>query len=119
MAYFILLLGIIIIIIFNIIINNNHPPENFPTNKIIIYNFNTSWCTYSIKFQPIWDKFSKLVNNSNIKINDIKCDQEDNIVLCNKYNIPGYPSVVKVTSSGYELYQGPRSVDGLLNFIKT
>jgi hypothetical protein len=39
--------------------------EDFNNTKIKIYNFNTTWCGHSLKFQPIWDSFSKSLDESN------------------------------------------------------
>jgi len=96
--------------------NNNHATDT-NNNKTKIYNFNTSWCGYSVRFQPVWDKFANSFNDSNIDIIDVKCDDDNNKDLCQKYDIPGYPSVVKVTSSNKVIdYEGPRTIEGLINF---
>ena len=88
-------------------------------DKTRIINFNTSWCGYSVRFQPIWDQFSSQVADSNVKVLDVKCDLDENTELCKKYDVPGYPSILKVTASGKVVnYDGPRTVDGLLNFVK-
>jgi thiol-disulfide isomerase/thioredoxin len=88
--------------------------------KLTIYNFNTISCKYSILFQPIWDQFTDNVKDPNIKIIDVKCDNNKNIELCNKFNIEGYPTVVKEDNltNSFVIYNGPRTLDGLMNFIK-
>lgn len=91
------------------------PIKEETMSKPIIYNFNTEWCGYSKKFQPIWDEFSKKMNNS-IKVMDIKCDDDSNKELCNRYDIPGFPSVVLVQNDNVTNYNGPRTVAGLLAF---
>jgi len=99
---------------------NNQLTNNQLTNannKTKIYNFNTSWCGYSVRFQSIWDKFADSLNNPNIDVIDVKCDNDNNKDLCQKYDIPGYPSVIKVTSSNKVIdYEGPRTIEGLINF---
>ena len=88
-------------------------------NKTRIFNFNTSWCGYSVRFQPIWDQFSDKVVDPNVEVLDVKCDLDENSEICKKYDVPGYPSILKVTSSGKIVnYEGPRTVDGLLDFVK-
>lgn len=97
--------------------NNNNNVANNNTNKI--YNFNTAWCGYSVRFQPIWDEFAlNNNNNTNIEIIDVKCDNDNNKELCNKYEVPGFPSVLKVSSNKITLYNGPRTVEGLTKFSK-
>lgn len=97
-------------------LNNSHQNNNHKTK---IYNFNTSWCGYSLKFQPIWNQFYEQVNNPDIEIIDVKCDIQENQNFCKKYEIPGYPSILKETSSGEIIhYKGPRTVESLVNFTK-
>ena len=85
--------------------------------KINIYNFNTSWCGYSRSFQPIWDKFVKTLDPEIYSAKDIKCENDDNKELCNRYNIEGYPTVVMDAIEPL-IYEGPRTVNGLREFLK-
>ena len=94
--------------------------------NMVVYNFNTSWCGWSKKFQPEWNKFSeenskqKINKKFNIKALDIKCDDnEENIKLSNKYNVPGYPYIViDIDGKNPMVYTGERTSSALLNFIK-
>lgn len=97
-------------------INDNIKTSDF-MNNIKLYNFNTSWCGHCVQFQPIWENFVKLNNNINVETFDIKCDDDKNADLCKKYNILGFPSVLKEDSNGVTLYDGPRTEAGLINFI--
>lgn len=85
-------------------------------NKIKLYNFNTKWCGYSVRFQPIWNELTTQNTNKNVEIIDVKCDDPANKELCSKYDIPGFPSVLKVNKNGPEMYDGPRTVEGLMDF---
>ena len=91
-------------------------------NKIKVYNFNTNWCGYSKQFQHIWDEFKKDNTDPDIDIIDVKCDDENNLELCKKYNIPGYPTVLFVKDDKMLEYKGDRTVDDLkkecINFKK-
>jgi thiol-disulfide isomerase/thioredoxin len=80
---------------------------------VTIYNFNTEWCGYSKKFQPIWDDFATTMKNTSINVVDVKCDDEKNKDLCNKYEVKGYPSVIIDKNGSIQEYNGPRTVDGL------
>ena len=96
------------------IINFNQPKLSLET---IIYNFNTSWCGYSVRFQPIWDEFAEVNKNDNVKIIDIKCDKSENEDLCNRYPVEGFPTILKVKDNIVTTYNGPRTVEGLQNFL--
>ena len=89
--------------------------------KIVIYNFNTKWCGWSRAFQPEWDKFMSSVKSSNIEAKDVKCDDDSNSGLCenSKYDIPGFPYVVAEVGDKIIPYNGPRTVDGLTQFVST
>jgi len=99
--------------------SNNTTSNNTSSDKINIYNFNTKSCGYSVRFQPVWDQFSNKINDPNIKIIDVKCDDSKNNDLCNKFDLRGYPTVLKenITTNKVEFYNGPRTVEGLTNFI--
>ena len=62
--------------------------ENFDNTKIKVYNFNTTWCGHSLKFQPIWNSFDKSLEESdNIVAYDVKCDDKKNEKLVEKYYV--------------------------------
>ncbi len=99
-------------------------PFSDTKSKIKIYNFNTSWCGYSVKFQPEWNKFSdtvKLNNNkvdlSNVEAADIKCDDPLNKQMCQDFQISGFPSVVAVVNDSYIPYNGGRTSADIIEFI--
>ena len=93
------------------------------TNRVMkfdktIYNFNTTWCGYSVRFQPIWDEFTEKNKDLNINIIDVKCDDSNNEDLCNLYPVEGFPTVLKVKGDEVVPYTGPRTVEGLEEFSK-
>jgi len=88
-------------------------------SKVKVFNFNTKWCGYSKQFQPIWDSFQKKCNSKkNVEIIDVKCDDKKNENICNKYSVPGYPSILFEKDGKVIDYQGERSVDGLHSQLK-
>lgn len=88
-----------------------------PKDTPIIYNFNTEWCGFSQRFQPIWDNFTNLMSSKNIKVLDVKCDDPNNQQLCKQFNVPGYPFVVLNIDGDLYEYKGPRQVDALVKFV--
>ncbi len=103
---------------------DTRPPKNMilsndvDNNNTLIYNFNTKWCGYSLKFQPTWDKFTENNKNPNVKIIDVKCDKSENDDLCNRYPVEGFPTVLKVKGTTVIPYNGPRSLEGLQEFAQ-
>jgi len=121
-----IILVIVIVFLFNNIQNNSveeTETEKFANNcnNIKIYNFNTSWCGYSTRFQDIWDTFAKKANKiTRVEAIDWKCDEnKDKKMFCDNYkhNIQGYPTVVLEKNNETHEYSGPRTVDGLNDFL--
>ena len=97
--------------------------EDFSSQKnpktLKAYNFNTTWCGYSVRFQPVWDKFQRKMKNKNIEVLDIKCDNHDDPrvkELCGKYNVEGFPTVVFAKGDKAVHYNGERNVKKLEEF---
>lgn len=87
-------------------------------SKITVYNYNTSWCKYSVMFAPEWSKFETLVESlPNITAIDIKCDDEANKEMCDKSGVPGFPSIVIIKDDTKIDYSGPRNAEAILEFI--
>jgi len=122
-------LGLILVVVavsYYVYMNNNK--ENFTSDrKIRVYNFNTSWCGWSKKFQPEWNKFSEQIdsldNKDEYEVKDIKCDDIENDAklkaLTKKYKVQGYPHVVIEGADGQMMtYNGDRTAKALYNHVK-
>lgn len=91
-------------------IYNNNP------SITTIMNFNTDWCGYSKQFQPIWNQFSSNMTGKGIKVQNIKCDKEENAELCQKFKVQGYPTVKLIKDNKEIEYNGDRTVEDLEDF---
>jgi thiol-disulfide isomerase/thioredoxin len=89
--------------------------------KIKVFNFNTSWCGWSRRFQPEWEEFSKRVKSepklSHVDAFDVKCDDDKNESMCEKYEVPGYPFVVVEINGKRTQYNGERTADALVKYV--
>lgn len=89
--------------------------------KIKVFNFNTSWCGWSRRFQPEWDDFSSRVKSdpklSHVDALDVKCDDDKNESICEKYQVPGYPFVVVEIDGKRTQYNGERTANALVKHI--
>ena len=99
-------------------IGNNENETRNNENEIIIYNFNTTWCSHSKNFEPIWNKFSNLLKQyNNVKAIDVKCDLNENINFCSKFNVQTVPMIVISRNNKLTTYNGPRKVEALITEI--
>lgn len=89
--------------------------------KIKVFNFNTSWCGWSNRFQPEWEEFSKRVKSnpklSHVEALDIKCDDDKNKLMCEKYEVPGYPFIIVEINNKRTQYNGERTADALIKHV--
>jgi len=89
--------------------------------KIKIFNFNTSWCGWSKRFQPEWDDFSNRVKTNNalshVDVIDVKCDNNKNELICEEYKVPGYPFIIIENNGERIQYNGERTADALIKHI--
>lgn len=93
---------------------------NSNNSKIKIYNFNTSWCKYSVMFAPEWSKLESMVENDpNIEVIDVKCDDENNDSLCQTFEVPGFPSVVIMKDNTRIDYEGARNAESILEYVRS
>ncbi len=105
----------------NIIISAavNNPVENtvekfagktakIPTLKL----YYTNWCGWSQKFLPVWTQLVK--NVKNIAFVQLDCEKQKS--LCE--GVPGFPYIVLEKNGKKINYNGDRSYDDLVKFLK-
>jgi len=116
---------IIFLIIIMFLIHLINPIEKmtqskYKGKKVIIYNFNTSWCYYSKILMPVWKKLEKhYKNNKYVKVIDVKCEEKQNKKICKKYKIKSYPTIIKVKDGKKIMFKGNRTVKDLIKFIES
>ena len=105
----------------SLVVNENETKkETFANDDMIkVYNFNTTWCGHSVNFQPEWDKFSKNTPKNVVAI-DAKCDDSTSefAILANKFGVRGFPSVGAEKNGDIRQYNGPRTAEGLFDWVK-
>jgi protein disulfide-isomerase A1 len=105
------------------VINDTDDKETFKNSKNVkVYNFNTSWCGWSVKFQPEWKKLEDTVKNDmsldNIQAFDIKCDNPENEAKCKEFEVQGFPTVIIEVDGKRGVYNGPRESDKIIETLK-
>jgi hypothetical protein len=104
--------------------SNNKPLDKFTNvnTPITVYNFDTDWCGYSVRFQPEWKKFENLVKNdtnlAHVTTKNIKCDNSQLMDMCNDYNVPGFPTIIIEYNNNRQQYEGPRSAIKLIETLR-
>ncbi len=98
--------------------------ENSQKNSknVKVYNFNTSWCGWSVRFQPEWKKFEDIVRSDttlkNIEAFDVKCDDPKNEELCKEFEVSGFPTVIIEANGQRGLYKGAREAKEIADTVK-
>jgi thiol-disulfide isomerase/thioredoxin len=112
-AAFILVSIVVIFIIYRFLFK----AELFDSKPTITYYYlkNCGWCK---KFSPVWDQFEKEVKAKNINIIPRKIDASKASSEVAQYNIKGYPHVQLVKGTTVVPFNGERTVQGLLAFVK-
>ena len=88
--------------------------------KVKFVNFNTTWCYWSKKLQPTWEKLEhNAVNDETIEIVDVKCDLKENEELCKREQIEGFPTMKLYVDDEVIDYKGDRSLEDIQNFIES
>ena len=87
--------------------------------KVKFVNYNTTWCYWSKKLQPTWEKLEQnAMNDETIEIVDVKCDLKENEELCKKEQIEGFPTMKLYVDDEVVDYKGDRSLEDIQHFIE-
>jgi protein disulfide-isomerase A1 len=94
--------------------------EKSPEKTLVL--FYADWCGHCKKLEPDWDKTADTVNGRMLKRNvgakEGDCSAKvhaENEELMQKYNIKGFPTIMIFQNGKATPYNGPRTVDDLLN----
>ena len=98
----------------NIDNKSNHSIQSINTIIVLYYG---NYCGHCRNFKPIWDKFKNIMEEEkkHIGVVDIECSGNNN--ECNLPYINGVPTVVLYKDGKHTIYEGPRTVDGLCQFV--
>lgn len=92
------------------------------SKKVKVYNFNTSWCGWSVRFQPEWKKFEDACKTDpalkNVEALDVKCDDPKNEAMCKEFEVAGFPTVIIEANGQRGLYKGPREASEIADTVK-
>ena len=110
---FLLFLGLLFYLSYKFFIQR----EGFEGRKELLL-LHMEGCPHCVKLMPEWKKFVGM-NNTSILPRAVEKDEDRSIVK--KYNVTGFPTILLLDKNGIKLetYEGPRTAEGLLNFLRT
>ena len=87
--------------------------ENFGTPKKMIY-FHMDGCGHCKKFTPVWERFTSQYKG-NVQLEKLERKEAGNML--EKYNVQGFPTVIKIDDQGqHKEFDGERTVEELNKF---
>ena len=97
--------------------NKKSPFEMF-SGGAKLYFFYADWCGYCRKFKPEWEKL-KAEPNLGIELEEVDCSDNKNVpALAKEYNVKGFPTLILVNDGNKVTYEGERSANAIISFIK-
>ncbi len=100
----------------------NTPKRDVPVGKARIYFFYTDWCGFSQKAMPDWEELEKALRETpyfgNTEVTAVRVNCEEDRTTCLLYEVQGYPTIKLETSSLLRDYEGKRTTEALLQFLR-
>ena len=79
--------------------------------------FYAPWCGYCRQMKPIFEAAAEKCTNTTFGIVNGDTECKNGGGPCTTYKVRGYPTVIKFIGNGeYETFQGPRTVQALVEF---
>ena len=122
------ILLVLLVVVVALLCMRKNGAEGFAASKLdhdantemVIVFFKMERCGHCKNFKPTWDKVSKELNNK--KVNGKTCKMEvvdaSNSALTDKYNVRGFPTVLKLEGEKVKEYSGDRSYADVVEFVK-
>jgi thiol-disulfide isomerase/thioredoxin len=100
----------------------NTPKRQVPVGKANIYFFYTDWCGFSQKAMPEWEKLEEKLKATpyfgNTEVKAVRVDAESDRAITLLYEVHGFPTIKLETSSILRDYEGKRTADSLMQFLR-
>jgi hypothetical protein len=98
------------------------PKQQIPVGSANLYFFYTDWCGFSQKAMPEWEKLEQRLKETpmfgNTKVKPIRVDADKDKKTALLYEVDAYPMIKLETSSILREFDGPRTADGLVKFLR-
>ena len=87
-------------------------------NSLLYVVFYSPWCGHCHKFMPEYVRTSKYAEEKNLTIKFAKIDASVSPNTSEEFHIEGIPAVFLINKGQKYLYEGVRTLEGLLKFMK-
>ena len=88
-----------------------------------LYFFYTTWCGYSKKAMPEWEKLKADLRTSPVfgktTVEAVGIDAEEDPKTASLYEVAGYPTIKLETSSGIYDFDRAVTYDNVMEFLRT
>ena len=99
----------------NLIQNTQLVGGGAASSKTTIYLFKAEWCPHCVGFKPTWEKIQKDFKG---KYEFVTVDSEKDKEIITKWDIKGFPTIIKKSGSVAQEYIGTRDEMGVKTFIE-
>lgn len=98
------------------------PKQVVAPNEGRLYFFYTTWCGWSKKAMPEWEKLEATLGATPVfgttKVEPVSVDAEQDRKLADTYEVEGYPTILLETSDGITQFQKRATHENLLHFLR-
>ena len=100
----------------SVTMHQNDETKSSASKKLVVHH--TTWCGYSRQhLNQMKQGLEKKLNDVGVKVEYIDCDKDKE--ACVRAGVRGYPTLILHTEKGAVRYNGNRSEQDLLNFVKS
>jgi hypothetical protein len=98
------------------------PKQKVSQNEARLYFFYTTWCGWSKKAMPEWEKLTVTLKTTPVfgstKVEPVAVDAESDRKLADQYDVEGYPTILLETSEGITRFEKRVTHESLLQFLR-
>ncbi|KAL3901795.1 MAG: hypothetical protein SGCHY_000324 [Lobulomycetales sp.] len=102
-----------------IVVGKNYESIVMDKSRDVFLELYAPWCGHCKKLSPVWDELGEFVKGSKIVIAKMDATEND-LPLTAGYEVEGFPTLklIKAETNDIVDYEGDRSMDSLIKFIK-
>lgn len=86
-----------------------------------LYLFYADWCPhcYDPNFVSLWKQLHEDLKRKGVTVKSLNCADEKNASVCSTVGVEGFPTIMKLGSTGFVKHDGPRDATSLSNIFQT